>query len=432
MASKVLLALTRGAWLIDPRAIDAYTSRVVKVLAGDYDDDDDDFENKKIELKVVSSYGVQKTVESFDQAEQGSISVLNISGAIMKNNYCGDFGTKSFGEVLKAAEAHPNISGHILQIDSPGGSVDGTGEFADIIANAKKPLVVYVDGLAASAGYWIASGAKHIMASHKTAEIGSIGTAMTIYDQAKRYEEYGIKVHNLRASKSSDKNETYFQVLKDNYAPMVSQILDPTNEIFLSSVKNNRSGKLNLEQHNVLTGKVYLAEEAITNGLIDSIGTFEEAVNIATSMAQQIEISTKNQNNINMKKVSFLATLTALGAFFGVKAKEGEERIEAEITDAQFEAINAAITENATLKTQLQEAQNSVTSLTSERDTLKTSTNNLTTEVNEWKEKYNKVAPPTTTTTTTGGEGQGEGGTKNAFETSADVELAAAKKELGL
>ncbi|MBK7692126.1 MAG: hypothetical protein IPJ31_13815 [Bacteroidetes bacterium] len=66
---------------------------------------------------------------SLENAPKGSIAVIDIQGALMKNDqYCGPAGMESIGAWIKAADNNQNIDGIILKVDSPGGTVDGTEE----------------------------------------------------------------------------------------------------------------------------------------------------------------------------------------------------------------------------------------------------------------------------------------------------------------
>src|SRR4051812_49200179 len=78
-----------------------------------------------------------------------------IFGAVMKYDYCGAAGTQSMMRALEQANDNPSISAIILQIDSPGGAVDGTQQFADAIKNSKKPVVAYINGTMCSAAMWL-------------------------------------------------------------------------------------------------------------------------------------------------------------------------------------------------------------------------------------------------------------------------------------
>src|SRR5690606_28406442 len=93
---------------------------------------------------------------------------------------------------LQLALDDPSISGIVLSIDTPGGVVNGVNELANAIrgARSQKRIVAYVGGMAASAGYWLASQASEIVIE-ETAALGSIGVRAVVTDTSKKDAEAG-------------------------------------------------------------------------------------------------------------------------------------------------------------------------------------------------------------------------------------------------
>jgi ClpP class serine protease len=184
----------------------------------------------------------------------------------------------------------------------------------------------------ASAAYWIGSSAKEIIASGKTARIGSIGTMISMR------KPYG-EIIEIYADDSKDKNKAYIEALNGNPTPIKEEMLNPLNDIFLASVKQNRGAKLDLDKENVLTGKVYLAEDAVKYGLIDAIGTFEYAVERVTELAKTNQSFNYNYNYSSMK---FKASWAALLALVGFTASASEKDLPA-VSEEHFEKFNAEV-----------------------------------------------------------------------------------------
>jgi signal peptide peptidase SppA len=288
-----------------------------------------------------------------------------MSGPLQKNDqFCGPIGTSTISKWIQEAEANVNIDGIILKVDSPGGTVDGTEDLARTIRNTKKPVVAYVDGLMASAAYWIGSSADEVIANGKTAMIGSIGTMIKLADIQPVLEKAGIKFHEIYATKSTDKNRAFNEALKDGkYTSLIDEILDPLNEVFLSAVQKNRSGKLSTKK-NVLTGKVYMAEDAKKHGLIDKIGSMDDAI-------KSIRVLTKNKNKARMSNTSKFAALSSLLGL-GNGFESTEDGIYLQVADIQkLDNILSAYN-------QLQTGQ---TAVKANDGTLVTRTNELTAEV---------------------------------------------------
>jgi len=114
------------------------------------------------------------------------IAVVGIRGPMVKG--VGAFGqmfgladTNLINESVKRALADNQIKKLILDIDSPGGDVDGIVDLGDTIAAADKPVIAQVSGMAASAAYYIASQADEIYAG-RADQVGSIGVYAMLYD----------------------------------------------------------------------------------------------------------------------------------------------------------------------------------------------------------------------------------------------------------
>jgi ClpP class serine protease len=219
----------------------------------------------------------------------------------------------------------------VLVVDSPGGQVAGTDLLAEAIKNSSTPVVAFIDGLAASAAYWIISGADKIIASSDLDRIGSIGTMLMAEDLRPALEQLGVKFHEVYATLSVDKNSDINKVLEGKYDQYRENVLDVINAKFLSTIKEYR---LNLNE-SALTGKIYFAPEAIKLGLIDQIGSLEMAIEEAVALAlKQGEhpIESKTQETMKMK-----ITWKAIQNFFKMEPAAIESE---ELTDDRVQQIN--------------------------------------------------------------------------------------------
>lgn len=283
-------ALLRGSWLIDRNFADAHLPFVKNILTRGADINMSAELNKPKEINVqVIAAGLYtpETYKSMNDAPEGSIAMIDISGPILKNGGMCSYGSSHFTSFVKEANASDKITGIILKIDSPGGMVDGTNTLADAIKASTKPVVAYVsDGMMASAAMWIGSAADEIYASQKTDTIGSIGVFTTIYDFKEYFAKEGIKIHEIYASQSKDKNKDYKDAVSGNYDSTKAR-LDFIADEFISVVKTNRAGKLNTDKEDPFTGKMYSAEKATEIGLIDGIMSFEQVVARVNELASK-------------------------------------------------------------------------------------------------------------------------------------------------
>ena len=287
--NKLASAISRGKWLIEPRTELVERARAAKFLNGEYNENEAVELDKPYALKA-GSYFEWSDDNQFDTAEIGSVAIIPICGTIMKYDYCGSPGTDTLSQWVERAIASPQIQAIVLVINSGGGSVEGTGEFADLIKGSPKTILAFCDGLMASAAYWIGCSAKEVWASHKTCEFGSIGTAVCFMDDSEYLEKNGFKIIYVNADSSPDKNQDTIKAIDGDDSELKENIINPTNKIFNDAVKANRDGKLKLsgdgKYKEPLTGKVYLAETCIENGLIDGICTMAEVIEKALAQSE--------------------------------------------------------------------------------------------------------------------------------------------------
>ncbi|OLY92300.1 signal peptide peptidase SppA [Cnuella takakiae] len=262
--------------------------------------------------------------------EGRTIAVLPVSGPLMKGDFCGWFGTASLRGELGKMEAAESIKTIVLHVDSPGGSVDGTQALAEAIRNSKKEVVAMVDGVCASAAYWIASQADRIVATSGTDLIGSIGTMFTIQDRSSYMEEMGVIVHEYYATKSTDKNRMFTEAQKGKGKALIQNLLDPLNELFLAAVRTGRGKALNEEK--TLTGEIFLAAQAQELGLVDEVASMDATINALISK------HSSKTSQITMKKTwAKISAILGLAAFNSSADLQDEhlDKLEASMADAE-------------------------------------------------------------------------------------------------
>lgn len=353
--NKLASAILRGTWLMEPRTAMGFMPLAERFLSGEKISWFDQAEKMEINhIRLMSSSGFTKISASqsgnaqniFADAPEGSVVVIPVAGTIMAEDDCwGSPGTNTMSSWLNAARDAENISGVILHINSGGGTVEGTAEFADVISSVAQdmPVEAYVEGMACSAAYWLASCCSKITASSGTVEFGSIGTAINFTDCSEMYAKNGVKKIYINAEDSFDKNQDYYQAIAGNYQPMLDNVLNPTNAIFLNAIKTNRAGTLKLTDRKdgdkvigqePLTGKTYVAGKAIENGLIDQIGTM---AGVLSSVKASAGNSTKILNTSTKNMGLFGSDFPKLNAL--------KEKTASAITAEELTGVNAELQE---------------------------------------------------------------------------------------
>lgn len=288
MLTNILLQVLRGVWMMEAGAAETYAPLVKELLSKEA------ISFEAINAKYALSFAAH--IQSFQNElvapienprtgqfewiinNPNSIAVIPLQGAVMKQDFCGAMGTRTIMNLYAAAQANTNVIGVILYTDSPGGAALGTNEAATYIYQLSKgknakPSVTYVENMMCSAAMWIGSSTQHIVANKNDfAMIGSIGTYITLQGK----DPNGAPVIEIYATDSTQKNIEARQALEGNTKPMLDNIINPLNNSFKAGMSRNRYGKLNKDV--VFTGATFQAKDALKNGLIDQIGTFEDAI----------------------------------------------------------------------------------------------------------------------------------------------------------
>ena len=286
MDIKILLSIYNKPWLIEPSAgvqlLDAWqkikSGEVKSLETGDKGSSNDNskfFNLSGVRVAPSNTWDLR----DFKGFAGAKVAVIPVQGALMRSDYCGALGTSTLMNLTQQAIDTQSVDTIVYVMDSPGGTASGNESFSNLIRSTSKRTVCMVDELMCSAAYWIGSACKEVYASSSTAVIGSIGTMCTLYDDTAAMEKQGVVLREYYATESKDKNAIITEAIKGNGESLIKEMLDPMNNIFMSSVRQNRGARLN---ESTLTGKTYLAEEAINVGLIDGIKTLNEVLQTKT------------------------------------------------------------------------------------------------------------------------------------------------------
>ena len=213
------------------------------------------------------------------------ILVISLSGVVTKyDKPCEDsMGTLAIARAFDHAYADDSVVAVIFKTDSPGGEARACSHVYQAIERRNKPVIAFIEDMACSAGYYMVAPADMIIANYKTAQIGCIGTMITIMDQRKYLEKIGITEDDIYSSLSPDKNSEYRAYLDGDKEPLIKK-LDVYAEDFISNVEKGRGDKLLKPRSEWGTGKTYFADEALSIGLIDAIDTFDNVVNYFSNL----------------------------------------------------------------------------------------------------------------------------------------------------
>ena len=230
------------------------------------------------------------------------IAIITITGSLVNRGaWVGaSSGLTSYEGIqyqLKQADSAGEVRAIVLDIHSPGGEAIGAFETAAMVRDiaTRKTVVAVVNGMAASGGYAIASGATDIVTTSSGVS-GSIGVISLHIDASAQLEQDGLKPTLIIAgSHKADGNP--FGPLPDDVRASFQARVDGIYADFLSTVAAGRGDRLTVEMARATEARIYIGQQAVDVGLADRVGTFESVLADLTR-APQRNPSTKGKSTM--------------------------------------------------------------------------------------------------------------------------------------
>jgi len=245
------------------------------------------------------------------------IAVLYAEGTIMygegDQNYVGQ---GKVIESLRKIRKDKRIKAVVLRVNSPGGSALAS----DLIwrelelTKKEKPLVVSMGNIAASGGYYIACNADSIVAEPTTIT-GSIGVFGMIPNMSTLADNIGINAEQVGTNKQST-GYSVFEPMSDDFYKVTKEGVEDIYTTFVDKVAVGR-GMTSEQVDSIAQGRIWTGVEALENGLVDKLGSLEDAIEMAAELA---DIETYKTTNYPRFKVDFQDAFSPFS--ISVKAKE--------------------------------------------------------------------------------------------------------------
>lgn len=279
---RVLTFIGKTPWAIKSDALE----KIISIANRSYSDPN-----------LVAAIKSEQSTLITESNDNSDIAVIDIFGPIFTradlfSNVSGAASLDSMERQIDDALYDDSVRAIILRIDSPGGEVTGTHEFANYVAEACKikTVVAYVHGMACSAAYWIASATSYIYVD-KTAILGSIGVVAAWTDDSKSRTAAGLTDYEVVSSQSPKKRLD--PKLDEGRAELQKQI-DGLADIFIDDVAAFRDVSRNTVLTNFGQGSTFLADEAIKLGMADSVSSLRDVITKLTTAD-----TSNNSLNIN-------------------------------------------------------------------------------------------------------------------------------------
>lgn len=269
-----LLDVVTGPWAIQPDKLAEIQAIYATHMRGE-----------KIDIEAVEKR-LGRPLNNEPQGYQivDGVAVMPINGVLGKRanlltQVSGMASTEILGRDFQQALNDPAVTGLVLSIDSPGGTVDGTQTLADIIASARgiKPVVSLVGGAMCSAAYWIGASAAEVYISSGTDQVGSIGVVAGHRDVSGAEAQQGIKTTEITAGQ--------YKHIASQYAPLsesgrasIQETVDYLYSVFVADVAKARGVSEDTVLKDMADGRVFIGQQAIAAGLVDGVSTLDGAI----------------------------------------------------------------------------------------------------------------------------------------------------------
>ncbi len=206
------------------------------------------------------------------------IAVVSIEGVIY------DEEAENVYRQLKTARKDEQVKAVIIKIDSPGGTISASDQIHQEILKfreqSKKPVIAFMQGTAASGGYYASVACEKIIAEPTTIT-GSIGVISSYLVLEELLEnKLGIQPIVVKSGEKKDWPSSYRAPTEAEIEYIQNKLIKPALEIFINVVAKGRETSLSLtEVRNLADGSIFVAQEALENKLIDDIGYLDDAIN---------------------------------------------------------------------------------------------------------------------------------------------------------
>ncbi len=241
---------------------------------------------------VADTTGKKRVAETVVEGSgEDKIAIISVRGILSSESAEGLFIEKpSIVEVVKQqleqAATDTQVKAVLLEVDSPGGGITAS----DIIYNnilkfktdTKKKVVVYMQDIAASGGYYISSAADAIVA-HPTTITGSIGVIMPLINVAELINRYGVKDSSITSGDMKGIGSP-LKPMTPGETAILKEIIDEMYMQFVMVVSTGRH--LDIEAvKQIADGRIYTGKQALEKGLIDQLGYLEDAIGLSKKLA---------------------------------------------------------------------------------------------------------------------------------------------------
>ncbi|WP_209331477.1 signal peptide peptidase SppA [Lunatimonas salinarum] len=268
------LKLVDGLW---------YDDQVVELLREKLQLNDDDT------INTINVTDLNQATPSKNRLSKNRIAILFAEGEIVGGRDDSQVSSELFLQEIRQLKKNKDVKAVVLRINSPGGSALASEviwrELMEL--KAEKPLIASMGDLAASGGYYIAAAANEIFAQPNTLT-GSIGIFGVWFNTKELLnQKLGITTDVVKTGEFSD-FPSIFRSMRAEEAAIYQKIVEDGYETFLTRVSDGREMDKS-QVMSIASGRVWSGQQAQSNGLVDQIGSLEDAITWAATEADVLD-----------------------------------------------------------------------------------------------------------------------------------------------
>ena len=318
--------MTTQLWLGSQESFDAYAAAEARKLA---------------DPKFSASADYSAEVMSQMYSVQQNVGVISIKGSLVEGSagygvFYGQTGYDDIRAALVAAVSNSDVKAILLDVSSGGGQVSGVDDTAQLISrvNNVKPVVTYTGSTMGSAALWLGASANYTVAG-KTAIVGSLGVIMVHLDRSRQLADAGIKPTIIRAGTEKALATPYEPLSEKAQAGLQSQA-DVLYGVFLNHVASSRGVSATNGDKKFGQGRVFVGQQAVDAGLVDKLGTYEDAFMKAQALS-------KPKKSAGMKADALLCPPVSASLSDNPEHTEGITTMPQPLTDEALAAMAAGM-----------------------------------------------------------------------------------------
>lgn len=286
---RILKAMSAMPWMIQPEKLEAFLDVLMLRAEGGTLSPDEIASRTEHPRKgashdmVMFEQSVEARSDGASNSGPSNVAVIPIYGVIMHRpsmelSSGGGFNLQDFRSQFRSALENPSVSAIVLDVDSPGGTVDGVEEMSKEIyqARGQKPIHAVANTMAASAAYYLASSADSLAVT-PSGEVGSIGVYMVHFDKSEMAANDGVKVSIIKAGAHKAEGNPWEPLSADALASLQEHVNGHYN-MFTSAVARNRGISVDAVRNGFGEGRTVMAKQAVKMGMADKMATLDDVL----------------------------------------------------------------------------------------------------------------------------------------------------------